>query len=224
MRTLLFAWFSMLIPLLSTGQETRSLDAFTSVRVSGNIKVSLTKGNKNSVQIQTNEALSPSDVLTRVKGGILKISLKTKIYKNADARVALTYKELQKLHAGSSARIRSDEPLKSESLELSTASSGKLRMALEVKFLNASTGTGGEMQLSGKAGKLDAVTSSGGSFDAYDLKAMEVYVKANTGGIAEVNAKEYLEAKAATGGAVYYRGNPKKVMVNKNLGGKIVKR
>ena len=64
--------------------------------------------------------------------------------------------------------------------------------------------------------------SSSGDFEGYDLPVKEAEVSASSGGSAEVNVSEQLDARASSGGSIRYRGNPR-MDISTSSGGSIKK-
>ena len=80
---------------------------------------------------------------------------------------------------------------------------------------------GGQLYLDGASENLDCTAATGGQFFGAGLTSKRVYVRANTGGRAEVHATEHLEVSANTGGEIIYHGDPQTKYVKSILGGEV---
>lgn len=162
-------------------------------------------------------------MLTEVSGGILKVGLGNGNYNNTDVKVYITYVELDKLMANSAGNIFCENVIKSTKLSLSATSSGTIDIQAEVDELEANAGSAGEIRLKGKAQTAVIEAGSAGEVDAYELVANVVKVKAATGASAKVNVVKEIEARAATGGDIRYRGNPERSNTSSSTGGSVKK-
>lgn len=203
--------------------ETRDVGSFKGVKAQTAVDVYLKKGTKESVKITVEGRIEPKDVLTEVSGGILKVGLGNGNYNNTDVKVYITYVELDKLMANSAGNIFCENVIKSTKLSLSATSSGTIDIQAEVDELEANAGSAGEIRLKGKAQTAVIEAGSAGEVDAYELVANVVKVKAATGASAKVNVVKEIEARAATGGDIRYRGNPERSNTSSSTGGSVKK-
>jgi len=204
--------------------ETRDLDKFSELKVSEGIEVVAKKGNENSVEI----AVSRTDIdriVTEVRGDRLSIYVKRNSWSSRNQsgkiRVTLIYtEEINEIIANTSAEVIFEDMIKTRSLSITTSTSGAVEANVQVERLDLSATTSGRIEMTGNAEEVEATASTGGTIYAYDVEAMEVYAKANTGADVRVNAQDRLKATANTGGTVSYRGKPK-TDVRSSTGGSV---
>jgi len=204
--------------------DTRSLDRFTELKVSEGIQVIAKKGNKNSVDIEVSR-IDIDRVRTEVRGDRLNIFVSRNSWsrrsRNGRIRVTLTYtEEIEEILANTSAEISFEDMIETKRLSIRTSTSGVVDAKIKVTSLDLSATTSGRVDVTGDADEVEATASTGGTIYAYDVEAIEVYAKANTGADVRVNAQERLRASANTGGTVSYRGRPK-ADTRSNTGGSI---
>ncbi|WP_170827508.1 head GIN domain-containing protein [Roseivirga sp. 4D4] len=204
--------------------DTRSLDSFTELKVSEGIQVIAKKGNENSVDIEVSR-MDIDRVRTEVRGDRLSIFVSRNSWsrrnRNGRIRVTLTYtEEIEEIVANTSAEISFEDMIETRRLSVTTSTSGVVDAKIKVTSLDLSATTSGRIDMTGDADEVEATASTGGTIYAYDVEAIEVYAKANTGADVRVNAQERLRASANTGGTVSYRGRPK-ADVRSNTGGSI---
>lgn len=218
---LLFLFFIWLTK--SYGQTTHQLSSFDEVSVTGNLEVVLIKGETEKAEVETKGI--PSDKITvRVDRGILKLRLLNSIfYKNDEATVYVSYKNLNVIRGQAGAVIYSREAVESSTLEFVANSGAELEFKIVAENVEARATEGANLTLSGTANRHRASAATGGQYEAEDLDAQVVYAKAATGGHIELKATESLEASVNTGGVIRYAGNPEETSIKKVLGGEISK-
>ncbi len=202
--------------------ETRNVGAFTGVKAAEGIDVYLKKGDKESVRVEVT-GTDPSNIITEIAGSYLKIHMKDGRYRSVDAKVYVTYVQLDKLSASSAASIYSDGPLKANSMEISASSAGSIEVSIDAGSAEVSASSAGDVELKGNAKSISVDASSAGEIDAYDLEAERVEAEASTGGSVKVNVTQNLNAHASSGGSIRYRGNPDKSITNSSSGGSVKK-
>ena len=202
--------------------ETREVGAFTGVKAAEGIDVFLTKGDKELVRIEV-DGTDPSNILTEVSGSYLKVHMKDGRYRDFDAKVYVTYVNLDKLSASSAGSIFSEEPIQARTLEVSASSAGSVEITVDAGSAEVSCSSAGDVELKGKVRKISVDVSSAGEIDAYDLAAEEVEAEASSGGSIKIRVEESLDAQASSGGSIRYRGNPDRSNTNSSSGGSVKK-
>ncbi len=204
--------------------ESRDLDRFSELKVTEGIIVTAVKGTENSVEIETSR-IDVDRVMTEVRGDRLSIYVRRNSWssrnRNGRIRVTLTYtEEMEKIVVSTSAEISFEDMIKTRRLAITTSTSGVVDAKIQVTSLDLNATTSGRIDLTGNSDEVEAKASTGGTIYAYDVEAIEVYAKANTGADVRVNAQDTLRASANTGGTVSYKGRPK-TDVRSNTGGTI---
>lgn len=222
-RLLIIAFVAITGFVYAQKSETRNVDSFNGVKAQAGVDVYLKKGTKESLKVEVEGNIKPSDVKTEVSGGILKISVSNGNFNNVDMKVYVTYVELDKLMTSAAASIFCENVIKTSKLTLYASSSGAIEVQVDVDQLEANASSAGEIDLKGKADESIIDASTAGEVDAYELTVNTVKAKASTGGSAKVNAVKEIEAKASTGGDVRYRGNPERSNTSSSTGGSVKK-
>jgi hypothetical protein len=202
--------------------ETRNVGSFTGVKATEGVSVYLKKGDKESARVEVT-GTSPSNVLTEISGSYLKVHMKDGNYRNANAKVYVTYVQLDKLSASQAGSIYSENPIKANTMELNVASAGTLEVSIEAGTVDASAASAGDMELKGKARTLTARAESAGELDAYDLDCESVDAEAVSAATIKVSVSKTLQAQAESGGSIRYRGNPDKQVTDSRSGGSVRK-
>jgi hypothetical protein len=227
---------------LAQKETTRKLSSFTEVSAHQAINVYLKQGSTEEAKIQISGNIEMNEVLTEVSGGKLKIHLDGNNYRNTDVTVWVTYKTLNAVSASSAAGIKGESRIvasgdfraavssagdieldvKANTIEFKASSAGDLKVKVEASSIDASANSAGSIEISGSAKSIDVSVSSSGDFEGYNLTAQNAEVSASSGGSAEVNVSEQLNARASSGGSVKYKGNPR-MDISSNSGGSIRK-
>lgn len=202
-------------------QSEISVDPFDGISVIGNIDVTLEEGTPGKITLYT-EGIDEDDISIKVTRGTLRLRvLNSWLYKNEIIRVYIPYETIRSIRADAGATIECENTLQTEQMEINIGSGASARLTLKVESLKGSASEGGQLVLRGETITQDVSAGTGGEFLAFDLECQRTYVRAGTGGIAEVVARELLEAAANTGGQVTYKGNPEEQKVKTFIGGDV---
>ncbi len=218
---------SMTMVGVAQEKETRSFDSFSSIEVGEAIELIITQGNKNEAVVEVDD-IELDDVITEIRGSELNIERKNSNRNNSNNRgevvVRLTYKNIDEISVSSAASVYSKSNIKAKGFEVNASSAGRIELELDVTDLEVNVSSAGSVELSGSCASLDLDASSAGKFEGYDLMCGAIKADVSSGGSGEVSVKDRLEVDAGTGGSLYYKGDPDKVLADSNLGGRIQKR
>lgn len=217
---------------LAQNKQEMSLQAFNKVNLQGIMSVELVKGSANKVTAEALNGANIEDLTVSVAGG--ELSVKTKIFKqltdkdqkknnkaNKEFKVKIEYNgDLTVLSAGRGADVVAKN-IAANRLSIEASSGAIVESSISVNALEISSTQGAKVVLSGKASFQQAKVNTAGELEAFALNSEEIEVRANTGGIAQVNASKSLDASAATGGVISYKGSPSQRNVKSSLGGEI---
>ncbi len=203
-------------------QDTRSVEPFDKLVVSGKLDVVLERGTQERVIIESTDVPEDKINLTR-RGNTLRIGLVdgwfTDRYERV--RVRVQYTDLYMVRAAAGAHLRSNESITSDRLEVKATSGAEVTLDIATQTLEAGAAEGAILELTGTAETQFATANTGGEYDASDLQVTRTEVRANTGGKALVLALDELDATANTGGMIYYGGEPNHKYTKTNLAGEI---
>jgi len=214
--------FMALLPGLQA-QNLRSLDDFDELNVTGNIEVVLAEGNAEAASLET-ENIPEDEITIKVVNGVLKVRVYDSVfYKDEQIKVYVTYRSLRAVRGNAGAIIHNKGVLESGELLVRAGAGAQVDLRVALQQLDAGASEGGQLTLEGECEEQKVTASTGGIYSGLDLECSHSYVKANTGGQAEVVARETLEAAANTGGRVRYRGNPETTSFKSVLSGEVEK-
>ncbi len=224
------------VSVIAFGQQNQelTLQSFSKIDMQGIMKVELVKGNVNKVTAEALYGANIDDLTIQVSGG--ELSVKTKIFKQLtdkdnnkrksepqkQFKVKVEYiSELSSIKASRGAELAAAQVLEGNRLAIDAASGAIVKFEVKVNNLELTSVQGAIVKLEGKATYQQTRVNTGGELFAYNLSSDEVDIKANTGGVAQVNANKILDASAGTGGTISYKGNPSQRNVKSSLGGEV---
>ena len=220
--TLIFACF--VGTLAAQQSEVREVGSFRGIRAAEGIDVFLKKGPHESVRVDVSGNTELSHVITEVSGTYLKIHLRDgRFRRNINAKVHVTYREIDKISASSAANVYSEDEIKTRNLEIECASAASVILTIEVDEVEAGASSAGDVELKGKANRAEFTVSSAGEIDAYDLRAGIATATGSSAGSAKIHVLKELYAEATSGASIRFRGNPAKSRTDSRSGGSVKK-
>ena len=200
--------------------RTQNLGDFNEIKIFNGLSVEIERADNSKVDISGEKT---DDVVIKNVNGKLKFSLKFPEQFNADkVKIKIFYsQDVLILDANEGSAIFSDEMIDQVNLTIKTQEGAYIHVPVDVKYLTIKAVTGASIKVRGTATNQDVEVTTGGVYEAFDLVNEYADVTAASGGNAEVNVSNLLDAKVRFGGNVYYKGNPEKVNSKKVFGGKI---
>ncbi len=199
--------------------SAQSLPTFDRIILTGNVSALLVEGDQENMEIKNGR----DQLEFEVEGRTLKITAKNLIKYNQQptVKVIIRYTQLLEIKARAGASVYSQQTIEADHLQLRFLAGANGELTVETRSLNTAVSEGGTLKIRGTTDFHQAKAVTGGSLSSYELDAKDVLVKSNTGGSAKIIALNSLDATAKTGGAISYRGNPKKVREKDGLSGTI---
>ena len=200
--------------------RTQNLGDFNEIKIFNGLSVEIERSDNSKVEISGEKT---DDVVVKNVNGKLKFSLKFPEQFNADkVKIKIFYnQDILILDANEGSALFSDEIIEQVNLTIKTQEGAYIHVPVDVKYLTIKAVTGASIKVRGTATNQDVEVTTGGVYEAFDLINEYADVIAASGGNAEVNVSNLLDAKVRFGGNVYYKGNPEKVNSKKVFGGKI---
>ena len=212
------------LSLFAQQSEVRKVGPFKGVKVSQAIDLYLKKGDKESVKVVVTGS-DLADVVTEVEGTTLRVKMRDTrgFFSKVDAKVYVTYVELEKISASSASSVFSEGVIKTNSIDIGVSSAANVELSLDAGSVMVDVSSAGEAVLEGKAPRVEVEVSSGGEVDAYKLESEIVKASASSGGDAKISVSKDLEAHASSGADIRYRGNPSRTNTHSSSGGSVKK-
>lgn len=199
--------------------KEKKVGDFTTVKVFDLIHISLVKSNENKVII-TGEDVDDVEIVN--KNGTLKVRMRfDKIFNGSETFVAVHYTNLKVIDGNEGAIIVGNELIEQDEIELKAQEGAVLKIGLNVDKVSIKAITGGVVETRGKANSQSVLINTGGIYEGKVFETKNTEVKIRTGGEAEVNTTDVVDAKVTAGGDIYIYGNPNTVTKKTTLGGRI---
>ena len=198
--------------LFAQSTESRSVDQFTGISVSGNMETTVRQGPQR-VEITADRA-TLERIETRVKNGRLYIEMRNenwggkKYKKSSAAKITITVPRLDYIGYNGSGSLTTTDRFAAETLEIEFNGSGKLTADVEARELSVGQNGSGHLRISGETQRLQVKKNGSGSLDAPQLSANTVKVNSNGSGNTRLHAARELHVEANGSGNVHYSGNP----------------
>ena len=192
---------------------------FDHLRVSGNIHLELHKADAQQLifvsEINTDELDIENDK------AVLSLKTKTELNNAPAIKLKINYVSLDKLEVTKGGRVQSTDTLITDVLHLDLLNGGKSELYIKVDSLSARVNQGADLILYGNTRSQFVNAYTWGNYLAYDLVAVDSYVKAATGAQVKVNTSRLLDANATSRAFVGYLTEPEQKKVKTSLGGTI---
>lgn len=215
--------FCVSFSLFAQNIEKRTIDSFDKIEVTGNIKVEMKLGNKESLEIKAKH-VDPSEVVTEVEDKLLKIKMKSNLFEEeVQAIIKLTFTEIREITSNASAEIVFKDKIVGDKIFAEATSGGRIIMEVDLSAIELKSYQGAHIDVSGTCKIQESFINTGGVLAASNFACDEVYIRMNTGGNAEIIANKKIEANVNTGARLSFFGNPDEESLNTTLGGKITK-
>lgn len=217
-RTLLFT-MALLVSALTTSsfaqsayRETRQVKDFDEIGFSVSGEIYITFGTEYKVVLEGDKSYI-SNIETKVMGHTLEIKKDSWSHFDSEkVNAYVTLPALKGLSISGSAKAYFNEPLKSDSFDLSIAGSGKVYIKeIEVDKFESSIAGSGRVEMSGTGNIKDAEISISGSgtYIANDVNVGALDISIAGSGRCEVNVTGLIKGTIAGSGNILYSGNPK---------------
>lgn len=212
-----------LVSISGFAQQTAvyTLNEFDKLRVWGEFKVFLVKGDSLSAKVET-QGIPASDIAINVIGKTLEVKLKGKLYDRVSASVYITYNELRDISVSAAASVSFQDTLKAEKVSINVNTSSEFDGSLIAQTADITVGQGSTVRLRGSVSSYEVKVNTGGILSAIDLISPQTYVKVNTGATAKVYASKLIDANVSTGGSLTYTGNPEQKKIKTLVGATII--
>jgi len=201
--------------------ENRSVkENFTSVKISTNLELYLTKGNRSKIIVEADENLHDI-IITEVKNGVLNIYSEKNIWRSAARKIYVTATTLERITATSGAEVYAEETITANNININATSGAQIKISLDANSVETIATSGANIYLVGLAENHSSSATSGASIDAYELQSKRVKARVTSGAGINIYASETMDAVATSGGDIDFKGSPKKITKTSNSGGSI---
>jgi hypothetical protein len=206
----------------SQNTEKRALVDFSKIDVWGNIKIEFQKGDTNTVIIDAG-AVPLEEIVTEIKNGMLKIKMRSNLFKETEINLKITYKEISEVKANASAELKFLDQIVGETIKIESIGGARVVLNVDLKNSDLTAYQGGQIDIKGKSEFSKIFANSGGILSGTNLITQEANIKLNTGGKAEITVNQKLVARVNTKSSLSYFGKPEIEEIKASLGASVSK-
>lgn len=192
---------------------------FHKLKASGPFKIHLIKGESTKLEAKFS-GIEASKLKWGVKDGVLSLQMNVGFtQREASVDINIYYKTLDEIDT-EGVNLTNEGNLESKSLILimgGSVSRANMKLAIGDLEIRASGKT--NIKVEGEAEYLAIKGSLGANVNTMFMNATNANISATGGSEVYVWATKRLEARAVSGGVIYYRGNPEILKTSKSLGG-----
>ncbi len=192
----------------NTITESRTVNSFKGIQLSGSMNVHLIKGADRAVTIEGEENILPY-VETFVNDGKLIVKYRDNVNINTreDVVVNVTVSELEEIEVTGSGDITGENKFSNnDEIKVEVTGSGNIKLELDAPAVEASITGSGDIDLSGNTKNIKCSTTGSGEIDASELKAENATVRTLGSGSIRVFASVKLDATINGSGDIAYKG------------------
>lgn len=209
-----------LLSQIAFSQIIKDTGDFESVKVFDKINLELIPSSENKIEIK---GINANEVELINKNGELKVRLPFGKMLNGDAiNAKLYFKNIQAIDANEGSTVWCNTVFKQITLELSAEEGSQIEIKSDLQRAKVRAITGSTINISGNALNQEASIATGGNLHAKKLNTNQTSVTITTGGVAEVNATDIVDAQVKMGGTITIFGKPKQINQKTVLGGTII--
>ena len=202
--------------------ETRTTESFSEIKTKGKIKVFLTQGSGQKLEIKADQNIIP-EIVTEVKDGKLTISSKSPI-KRPKIEVYITIPEIKGLYFAAGSNLETTGEIRGEKLTFSGDAGATGKLNINYGEMECQTSSGASFEISGTAKKANVIISSGAHLNGENLSINVCSFNGSSGASAKLAVTDELSAEANSGASFSYSGNPQIKNISNSSGGSISKK
>lgn len=201
--------------------QTRNVDDFNEIDVSGNVKVVFTQDTTQLLVINAPEKLQ-DNIVTSVSGGKLRIYTQN-TFNNHEIRAFINQDSIFKINVSGASKFITEDTLRTSALKLELTGASRADMNLIVNGMSdfyISGASSAKVFGTTKTARYDV--SGASKIDAFDFKANEVNVRSSGASKARVFASISVDANASGASDIICEGNPASVSKSDHLSSSVV--
>lgn len=220
MKKKFFNFLAFSIFSICAAQTEKNVGDFTKVTAFDKIDVTLVPGTENKVLLT---GANSSEVELINKNGELKVRMPLgKMLSGDDVTATVYFKKIDAVEANEGSRVVSKEAIQAIGFDIITKEGSEVNLQnLQADKLTVRTSAGSIVTVKGTIKNQDVLANSGAKYDGQDCKTQQTTVTVNAGGIAQIFATDFVDAKTRAGGTITIHGKPKQINEKKIAGGTI---
>lgn len=194
-------------------KENREVAAFNGIEAGSAFHIYLTKGDAQSVIIETDDNLQ-EQIKLNVKGGVLEMETKGNITNSEKMNAYIVMPYLNKLDLSGACKLETDDRFESDKMDIDLSGASGLKINIKVTNLKLDLSGASKATISGFAynTELDGSGASHSYLD--DLEVNKAEIDLSGASKANVMVIDYLNGECSGAANLYYSGKVSKVDIN----------
>ena len=207
-------------------KESRSVEAFTEIKVENAIQVNITQGSQNTVVVNTSNTKDIKNVYTEVTNGILHIYLsKSKWnWKNTKIKVDVTLVQLNSIEASGACTVKIIDKILSDDLKIKLSGASDLKGEIKTINLDIETKGASDVNINGIASDANIIVSGASEFNGYNFNCENATLKASGASSISLSVVKKLSAEANGASSIDFKGSPEIIKSNSSGASSISKK
>jgi len=191
-------------------RETRKLEVFHAIEAGGAFHITLKQGQQQQLIVEADDNIVPI-IVTKVHGGVLKISQKEGTVNAKKLNIFITVANIDNIDISGACQIKSDDFFKSNHMEIECSGAAMTDMKLLSKELDLDCSGAGKVTLEGEAKTMEIEASGASKVDCDKLNSEVVSVNASGASKVSFVANKLIEIDASGASKVVYQTTNAKV-------------
>jgi hypothetical protein len=189
-------------------RETRDVNSFDAIEISGAFHVYLTQGSEESLVIEADDNLLQF-IETGVSGGKLYIEPRAFSFRNPTLKAYITIRDLEEIRASGAVKITSETSIEFGRLMIATSGASEIDLELYGESLEIRVSGAGKTYLDGEVENTKIRLSGASRLNAESLFVDKMDINISGAGSANVRVEDELVANISGAGNIRYIGDPK---------------
>ncbi len=200
--------------------QKRDISTFNKIQVSGATDVVYNNSDTLKLEVKTS-AKQFDNLITKVENGTLFIYTKGNIY--SPIVVNVSGNNLSAVEISGASSIKSNTPLKKDSLSIIISGSSDAKLVLENDYTKITQSGASDLVLSGTTNNLTAQVSGASTLKSYSLTSKQANVTATGASTAKIFVTDKLVANAGGASNIKVKGNVNDIVANASSSSLITK-
>jgi len=201
-------------------KEIREVSLFHGIDAGGAFKITVKKGDVQSLEIESDDNLMPL-IKSKVKDGILELYTKGSISNSSKFNVYIVTSHLDDIDISGACTMESKDRFDEQNMEIEASGASELEFKIKTNRLELDASGASHVYLNGFANSADMEVSGASSVKAYELEINKVEVDCSGAANTYINVKESLNGEASGASNISYKGNPKVVNIETSGAGSV---
>lgn len=216
--------FAILTCVQLLNAQSKKVDSFNSVDISGSISAELIESNEERVEYHITKG-DEKNLIIMNKGNNLIVKIDGSWNKKqTSAKVKIYYKSINDLEVSSGSSVKVKSIVEADKFDLEVSSGSTCTLGLESEFLDLEVSSGSTLNLSGAGSIADIEVSSGSSFRGMDYSVRKADLEVSSGSTAQLEVTRSLVGDVSSGSTLRYSGEPSTLDVDKDISSSVSKR